>query len=330
MLPINRIKFHSYRQEVVAQAFISELYYNHMLKHAFHGIGHFVRKHLILFIVIPVAVAGCLVGIFLYAQHQDQATARLLAETDARLMELDRVIAEVKARKEAEAAAALKAEQEAAAKLAAEQAKTATATTSGAIDSSACNTSTTHNDPSSIDVLVNKKHCIQPLAYAPIDLEYIPGTSFQLSAKAIPQLQAMINAAQTAGGLAVTSSYRSYATQITTYNYWVSVSGKDGADTYSARPGYSEHQTGFAIDFKASDSGKSLSDFAGTTQDLWLQAHAHEYGFIQRYIAGYESITGYGAEEWHYRYVGVAVATDMKARGVYTLEEYWDLSGGDY
>lgn len=140
----------------------------------------------------------------------------------------------------------------------------------------------------------------------------------------------MLSAARAAGQpLSVTSSYRSYGTQITTYNYWVSVSGKDGADTYSARPGYSEHQTGFALDVQTTD-GRSLSDFAGTSQYAWLNAHAHEYGFIQRYIAGYESITGYKAEEWHYRYVGVDVASDMKAKNIFTLEQYWSMSGGDY
>jgi len=140
----------------------------------------------------------------------------------------------------------------------------------------------------------------------------------------------MMNAAAAAGqALAVTSSYRSYATQVTTYNYWVSISGKDGADTYSARPGYSEHQTGLALDVQTAD-GRSLSNFAGTSQYQWLQAHAHEYGFIQRYVAGYESVTGYSAEEWHYRYVGVDVATDMRTKGIKTLEQYWSMTGGDY
>ena len=103
---------------------------------------------------------------------------------------------------------------------------------------------------------------------------------------------------------------------------------KRGADTYSARPGYSEHQTGLAFDVAA---GSCVLDCFGTTsQYQWLQANAADYGFIQRYYAGYENITGYKAEEWHYRYVGTAVAKDMQARGIKTLEQYWDILGGGY
>ena len=77
-------------------------------------------------------------------------------------------------------------------------------------------------------------------------------------------------------------------------------------------------------------NGCVLDCFGATSQYQWLQAHAAEYGFIQRYYAGYEAITGYSAEEWHYRYVGVDVATDMKNKGIMTLEEYYGISGGDY
>lgn len=300
-----------------------------MLKTTLSAAPRFVRKHLIVCIVIPLAILGCFLAIRLYSDHQARVTAQLVSETDTRLAELDATIAQVKARKEAEAAAALKAQQEAAAKAAAEQAKTANATTSAVIDSTACNTSVAHNDPSSIDVLVNKKHCIQPLTFTPADLTYIDGTSFQLSAKAASQFDALVGAARAAGYLiSVTSAYRSYATQVTTYNYWVGVSGQAGADTYSARPGYSEHQTGLAVDIESGSC--ALSCFGTTGLYSWLQIHASTYGFIQRYVKGYENITGYSAEEWHYRYVGTAVATDMKARGVYTLEQYWDLSGGNY
>src|SRR5690606_33199023 len=124
------------------------------------------------------------------------------------------------------------------------------------------------------------------------------------------------------------SSYRSYNTQIATYNRWVSISGSAGADTYSARPGYSEHQTGFVIDVAA--KGCTLDCFGETSQYKWFQQNSAKFGFIQRYHAGYESITGYKAEEWHYRYVGVEVALDMQAKGIKTLEQYWNIPGGDY
>lgn len=108
----------------------------------------------------------------------------------------------------------------------------------------------------------------------------------------------------------------------------MSVSGVAGADTYSARAGYSEHQTGLVIDIAG---GSCVLDcFGSTSQYQWMQQHAAEYGFIQRYYAGSETITGYKAEEWHYRYVGVEVARDMKHKGVKTLEEYWGVPGGDY
>ncbi len=143
----------------------------------------------------------------------------------------------------------------------------------------------------------------------------------------------MSDAAVAAGeSFYITSSYRSYNDQVSTYAYWVRTSGANNADTFSARPGYSEHQTGLAFDVAASVNSKQyvLSDFNKTTRYNWLQANAADYGFIQRYYAGSESITGYKAEEWHYRYVGVAVAKDMQKKGIKTLEEYWGVSGGNY
>lgn len=248
-------------------------------------------------------------------------------------------LAEIKAAKAAKAAkeaAELKIKQEAEAKKAAEDARIATEASAAAINSANCNTAKTHNNPASIDVVVNKKHCIQPVQYIPGDLSSVTdsdGASYPLSSKAVASFNAL-SAAATAAGEAffLTSSYRSYNEQVTTYAYWVNTSGAAGADTYSARPGYSEHQTGLAFDVGATVDGKRyvLSDFARTSQYQWLVAHAAEYGFIQRYYAGSESVTGYSAEEWHYRYVGVATAKDMQAKGIKTLEQYWGVTGGDY
>lgn len=208
------------------------------------------------------------------------------------------------------------------AKQAAESARSSVQTSS-----SDCNTSSSHNDPTKIDVLVNKKHCIVPLTFAPTDLRTSNGATLaDQASRAFDQLFA---AAQLAGfTIGVTSSYRSYNDQVTTYNYWVGVSGRDGADTYSARPGYSEHQTGLALD--VSESGCSLSCFGSTSLYTWLQQNAAEYGFIQRYYSGYESVTGYTAEEWHYRYVGRDTAQLMKQKNVKTLEEFWTMNGGTY
>ncbi len=191
-----------------------------------------------------------------------------------------------------------------------------------------CNASTSHINPVSIDVVVNKKHCLVPLAFVPPDLVTSPHGA-TLSAKAIDAFNQMFAAAAAANQpFIVSSSYRSYNTQVSTYNYWVSVSGQAQADTYSARPGFSEHQTGFAVDVGVPEC--ELSCFGGTSQYGWFQANAATYGFIQRYYAGYEAVTGYRSEEWHYRYVGTAVAQDMKSKGVKTLEEYWGVEGGGY
>lgn len=282
----------------------------------------FFKRHWLAIVLILVATLS--VGGFLYWQQtiteakvesNQRATLELIAKADEQIKAILKQKAEQKAQQEAEA------------KEAAEQAREANNETAAAIDSGKCNLASTHNNPASIDVMVNKKHCIQPLTYAPSDL--ITSNGATLSAKAIDAYNQLFNAAAAAGqGFYVTSSYRSYSDQVSTYNYWVGVSGRDGADTYSARPGYSEHQTGLVFDVAA--NGCVLDCFGATTQYTWLQQHAAEYGFIQRYIAGYEATTGYKAEEWHYRYVGKSVALDMQARGIKTLEQYWAMPGGDY
>lgn len=300
--------------------------------HTHHGQKGLLKRHLIGMIVIIVAIAAAGGFLYWYNSTQNAKMDKVTLDTFTANVKLDKVIAETKARKAAE----LKAQQVVAAKIAAEQAQNANSSTAGTVDSSACNTSKTHNDPTSIDVVVNKKHCIQPVTFAPGDLETVTdsnGSNYYLSAQAKPSFVAMSDAATAAGErFYLTSSYRSYGDQVSTYAYWVNTSGKAGADTYSARPGYSEHQTGLAFDVGATVNGTKyvLSDFQKTSQYTWLQAHAANYGFIQRYYAGYESITGYEAEEWHYRYVGVAVAKDMQSRVVKTLEQYWNISGGDY
>ena len=188
-----------------------------------------------------------------------------------------------------------------------------------------------HDNPALPTVIVNKKHPLQPLDYTPpIASLSCDGTVAYLNPQAAASFTAMCTAATDAGlPFRVTSSFRSYQNQVATYNYWVQQNGSAAAaDTVSARPGYSEHQTGFAFD--VASAGCALECFAGTPHYAWMQTHAAEYGFIQRYYAGSEAITGYSAEAWHYRYVGSAVALDMKARGIKTLEQYWNVTGGDY
>ena len=117
----------------------------------------------------------------------------------------------------------------------------------------------------------------------------------------------------------ICSGYRSYDTQNWLYWSYVSRDGQAAADTYSARPGHSEHQTGMAIDVN-----NTLSTFAYSAEGIWLAEHCHEYGFIIRYPAGKEYITGYMYEPWHVRYVGTELAGILHANGL-TLEEYFGI-----
>lgn len=279
-----------------------------------------VRRHLasILIIASAVVVTGAALTWILYSAHQRIATIN--AASAASTAATDKAIAATKAAK-------LKAQQEADTKTAADQAATATDATAGTVDSSKCNTAKAHTNPAAIDVVVNKTHCMQPVTYVPQDLVTSNGAT--LSTKAIDAYNQLYMAAAAAGqSFYVTSSYRSYSDQVSTYAYWVGTSGRAGADTYSARPGYSEHQTGLAFDVAA--GGCVLNCFGTTPQYTWLQTHAADYGFIQRYYKGSEAITGYDAEEWHYRYVGVTIAQDMRKKGIKTLEQYWSIPGGNY
>lgn len=120
----------------------------------------------------------------------------------------------------------------------------------------------------------------------------------------------------------VTSSYRSYATQNTLYNRYVANDGKAEADTYSARPGHSEHQTGLAVDIITSTS--SLSTFKNTKEYQWLMENAEDYGFILRYTESKQAITGYISEPWHWRYVGIETAKDFNTKNT-TFDEYYRI-----
>ncbi len=120
----------------------------------------------------------------------------------------------------------------------------------------------------------------------------------------------------------IASGYRSYTYQDRLYNNYSAVSGMEGADTYSARPGHSEHQTGLCFDLNSIDDS-----FANTDEGKWVHDHAHLYGFIIRYPKGKESITGYQYESWHLRYVGKELANKLYQDGDWiTLEEYYGIS----
>jgi len=266
--------------------------------------------------------------------ERDTATRRSeIAQLDQTLERIEREKAYDEAAKKAEQLARdveKKQKEEAPAKATREAAQSSNAPPSRSSD--ACSKPNAHSDPTRIDVIVNKKHCIQPLTFTPntLTVSCAGGDSAVITSSAVDDFKALCSAAKAAGvPLGITSSYRSYQTQVSTYNYWVSVSGKKGADTYSARPGYSEHQTGLAIDFRV-PGGAQLSDFTGTKQQKWLAKNAWKYGFIQRYTGSNQRDTGYTAEPWHFRYLGRAIAKHYTSSRADSLESYWNIPGGEY
>ncbi|MEZ5189639.1 MAG: M15 family metallopeptidase [Schumannella sp.] len=187
------------------------------------------------------------------------------------------------------------------------------------------------DDPSSLWVITNKLRPLDPKNYAAPDLVQTPVpfiNSPVLRKEAADALVAMFAAftAETGNQMQVQSAYRSYDVQVNVYNGWVSSLGQAGADLTSARPGHSEHQTGLAVDISAVPATCALQAcFADTEQGKWLAKNAYKWGFVLRYPKGMTKITGYEFEPWHYRYVGVELATEMHTTGIKTLEQFFDL-----
>ncbi len=165
------------------------------------------------------------------------------------------------------------------------------------------------------EIVVANKHY-------PMSKDYYPGENATAKAAFLKLIEQMKEE-----GYAISDNYsgfRSYATQAQLYQSYVNQEGQAAADRYSARPGYSEHQTGLAFDVIGTD-GQLVEDSSAAQ---WLLEHAPDYGFVVRYPHGKESITGYMHEEWHLRYIGKE-AKDIAASGL-TLEEYYGFDGGDY
>ena len=118
------------------------------------------------------------------------------------------------------------------------------------------------------------------------------------------------------------SSYRSYEYQVNLYNRYVASDGVEAADTYSARPGYSEHQTGLCVDVY--DGKIDYTNFEDSASFKWMQDNAYKYGFILRFPKDKTNITGYQYESWHYRYVGTKIAKYIHENDI-TLEEYYAM-----
>lgn len=160
-------------------------------------------------------------------------------------------------------------------------------------------------------VLIANKSYPLPSTYNPGDLTSEVKEAFSKMQKA---------AASEGLNIYISSGFRSYERQVTVYNSYVQKDGKELADTYSSRPGYSEHQTGLCFDLNSIDDS-----FGNTAESAWVDKHAHEYGFIVRFPKGKDSATGYQYEPWHLRYVGVDMATKIYNSGL-SLEEYFGIT----
>jgi zinc D-Ala-D-Ala carboxypeptidase len=183
-------------------------------------------------------------------------------------------------------------------------------------------------------VVVNKNQPLNPQTYVPADL-IVPSTPLRsnitaeeskLTFAAADAFKRMVDEAGKDGTqVYLQSGYRPYDLQDKLYGYYIENQGQSEADSYSAKPGYSEHQTGLAVDVGGtSNQGCNVKPcFAETSEASWLNDNAHKYGFILRYPKGKQAVTGYEYEPWHFRYVGVYLATQMKSKNISTMEEYF-------
>ena len=184
--------------------------------------------------------------------------------------------------------------------------------------------------PTSFWVVANKKRPINPIDYAPAKLLTVQG--IEIDQRIEPAMNDMIAAAARDGAeLRVISGYRSYETQMELLDGYTARDGQKMAETFAARPGYSEHQLGTTADFDNTSGGCTLDGcFGKTAAGIWLAQNAGRFGFIQRYPEGKTDITGYIPESWHFRYVGKDLASEMKKQNIDTLEEFFGLKGGQY
>lgn len=190
----------------------------------------------------------------------------------------------------------------------------------------------TPGGPGSRTEVVNKQRSTNPSRYVPGDLRTpnlpLAGSNTLMrdeAASALERMAADSNAA-TSRSMTLVSAFRTYSYQANLYNQYVRTHGQAEADRFSARPGHSEHQLGLAVDIGEAGSGCGLGQcFGGTRTSQWVAQNAWRYGFVVRYPAGMEHVTGYIHEPWHLRYVGVELSSHMQRSGVSTLEQIFGL-----
>jgi D-alanyl-D-alanine carboxypeptidase len=191
------------------------------------------------------------------------------------------------------------------------------------------------DNPASPWVTVNKQRPLDPLDYAPADLvtpdvplKYAAGSQESLvRQEAARALQDMFAAAEADGlSLLFVSGYRSYGYQQSLFNRYASEMGEAAAEQISARPGHSEHQTGWAADIGAASRECEVETcFGDMPEGQWVAANAHRFGFIVRYPQGLTGTTGFDYEPWHLRYVGKPLAAELNRTNTPTLEQFFNL-----
>lgn len=174
-----------------------------------------------------------------------------------------------------------------------------------------------------INILVNKHNYLKE-DYVPENLKSLSSTYALSNMKMVEEAANAFeslskDASKENYKVIAMSTYRSYEYQVDLYNKYVKSDGKDAADTYSGRPGNSEHQTGLAVDVY--NQTETYTNFEKTKEYNWMQENAYKYGFILRFPKDKENETGYEFESWHYRYVGKDIATYIHKHNI-TLEEY--------
>lgn len=180
------------------------------------------------------------------------------------------------------------------------------------------------DNPEDIDVLVNKYYAL-PLDYVPPDLVLAPHSmNQQIRAEACEAWEAMYEACReaTGQGLFLVSGYRDANIQQYLFDRSTNLRGIQFSVRKNAIPGRSEHQLGLALDITPEGVYEILDEFGETTTGRWVNEHCHEFGFVRRFQEQYRYETGYDVEAWHYRYLGVELATYLYENDM-SLEAYY-------
>ena len=185
------------------------------------------------------------------------------------------------------------------------------------------------DSPDSITVVVNKQRPLDPIDWAPDDLVMpdVPNNNGQpMREPAAAAIEQMYAAASADGApFVIASAYRPYEMQADLFQSYVNRDGVEAAETYSARPGHSEHQTGLVADVDDGSGCAFEFCFGDTAAGRWIAENAYRYGFVVRYQEGQQEVTGYIYEPYHLRYIGEEAAKAMHEQGALTLEEFFGV-----